>query len=62
MAPTAAANAASRRLEEAIIQDTICGDASMHAELEKVTWSILHTAKRSGPAWSVLSKCCGVMS
>lgn len=36
MAPTTSANAASRRLEEAIIQDTIRGDPSMHAELEKV--------------------------
>lgn len=38
-------------IETAVIQQ----DPALHAELEKVTYSILHTAKRSGPAWSVLS-------
>jgi hypothetical protein len=46
-------------LEAAIIKDSVTmiqHDPSIHAELERVTHTILHTAKRHGPAWSVLSK------
>lgn len=47
---------AQSRLELAIIEDTIRGDPTLHAELERVCYGILNQAKRSGPAWSVLSK------